>query len=81
MKIRNVALPMLTSAMLVLFYSLSAALGQGLLGFAILAAGLAGFTVFSAVKTEQTKGAKSAGAVAGQVLRGQSLAVQGSGKQ
>ena len=81
MKIRNVALPMLTSAMLVLFYSLSTALGQGLLGFAILAAGLIGFTVLSAVKTEQAKGAKAADAMAGQLLRGQALVVQGPGKQ
>ena len=81
MKIRNVALPMLTSAMLVLFYSLSATLGQGLLGFAILAAGLAGFTLFSAFKSAENRYSKEIDAMPGHVLRGQALPAQGSGKQ
>ena len=81
MKIRNVALPMLTSAMLVLFYSLSATLGQGLLGFAILAAGLAGFTLFTAFKSAENKDEKQIDVMPGHLLRGQALPAQGSGKQ
>ncbi|MDV5168567.1 hypothetical protein [Photobacterium rosenbergii] len=81
MKIRNYALPLLTSALLVLFYSLSSTFGQGLLGFVILAAGLAGFTLLTAFKSAENRDGKQISGMPGHVLRGQALPAQGSGKQ